>query len=86
MPPLTDVAVKVTELPEQIEVELAAILTDGVTVVVTIVIKLLVAVTGLAQGSLEAMITVTTSLLLSVVVVNVEPVSPVTSIPLTCHW
>ena len=85
MPPLTGVAVKVTELPRHIEVVLAAIVTDGVAEVAVILIGLLVAVPGLAQGSLEVMTTVTTSLLLSVVEVNVALVAPVTLPPLICH-
>mgnify|MGYP006329446201 FL=1 len=83
---MTGVAVKVTEPPAQIEVVLAAIVTDGVTVVAVMVTALLVAVTGLAQGSLEVMITVTISPLTRVVVVNVAAISPVTSMPLICHW
>ena len=83
---MTGVAVKVTEPPAQIEVVLAAIVTDGVTVVAVMVTALLVAVTGLAQGSLEVMITLTTSLLLSVVEVNVALVAPATLVPLICHW
>ena len=48
----------------------------GVTVVAVIVIALLVAVAGLAHGSLEVMITVTISPSARVVVVNVAAVSP----------
>ena len=86
MPPLTGVAVKVTEPPEHIEVELAAIVTDGVTDVAAMGMALLVAAAGVTQGSLEVMITVTISPSASVVEVKVAPVAPVTFIPLICHW
>jgi len=55
--------------PAHIEVELAAIVTDGTIDVAAIGMALLVAVAGVAHGSLEAMITVTTSPSASVVVV-----------------
>ena len=83
---MTGVAVKVTEPPTQIEIVVDVIDTAGITVVAVIGIALLVAVAGLAHGSLEVMITVTTSLLLSVVDVNVAAVSPGTLTLLTCHW
>ena len=66
---MVGVAVKVTEPPTQIEVVLAAIVTAGVTVVAVMGIALLVAVAGVAQGSLEVMITVTISPSARVVVV-----------------
>ena len=84
-PPLVGVAVKVTEPPVQIEVELAAIVTDGITEVAAMGIALLVAVAGLAQASLEVMTTVTTSPSARVVVVNVSLVAPATEVPLICH-
>ena len=60
---MVGVAVNVTLVPEQIVVALAAMLTDGVTVVVTdIVIALDVALAGVAQASDDVMTTVTTSL------------------------
>jgi hypothetical protein len=68
------VAVKVTELPLQIEVLLAAMVTEGLTELVVIVTALLFTVAGLAQGSLLVIDTVTTSALASVVVVKVEVV------------
>ena len=68
-PPFTGVAVKVTDPPTQIEVVVEEMDTAGTTVVAVIVIALLVAVSGLAQGSLLVMITVTISPLTSVVVV-----------------
>ena len=62
MPPLIGVAVKVTLVPAQIVVALAPILTDGVTVDVTIiVIALDVAVVGLAHVMDDVITTVTTS-------------------------
>ena len=60
-------------------------LTVGTTVVAVIVIALLVAVAGLAQGSLEVMITDTTSPSARAVDVNVAPVAPATLVPLICH-
>ena len=74
MPPLVGVAVNVTEVSVQIEVLLAAIATDGTTEFVEIVIALLVAVNGLAQAALLVMITLTTSPLESVLLVNVAAV------------
>jgi hypothetical protein len=61
---LTGVAVNVTLVPEQIAVALAAMLTDGVTWELTvIVIALEVAVVGTAQANEEVITTVITSLL-----------------------
>ena len=85
-PPLTGVAVKVTEPPEQIDVELAAIVTDGTTDVAAMGMALLVAVAGVAQGSLEVMITVTISPSARVVEVNVTSVGSAILVPLICHW
>ena len=73
------------EPPGQSVVALAATVTEGVTVVVVIVTAVLVAVAGVAQGSLEVMITVTASLLARVPEVNVAEVAPGTSTPLICH-
>jgi hypothetical protein len=57
------VAVKITFVPEQTVVAVAAILTDGVSVEVTVmVIALDVAVAGFAQANEDVMTTVTTSL------------------------
>ena len=66
---MVGVAVKVIEPPTQIDVELAAIVTEGVTVVAVMGIALLVAVAGAAHGSLLVMITVTISPSARVVVV-----------------
>ena len=85
MPPLIGVAVNVTEPPLQIEVALAAIDTDGATDVVGIVIALLEAVTGSAQGSLLVITTVITSPLLNVELVKVEAVCPATITPFIFH-
>ena len=82
---MVGVAVKVTEPPLHIEVLLAAIVTEGVTDVVVIVIGLLVAAVGLAQGSLLVIITVTTLPLASVDEIKVEAVCPATFTPLIIH-
>ena len=79
------VAVKVTELTLHIEVVLATIDTDGVTDVVVMVIGVLVAVVGFAQGSLLVILTDTASLFASVDVVKVEAVWPATFTPLIIH-
>ena len=59
--------------------------TDGVTDVVVIVIGLLVAVVGFAQGSLLVIITDTVLPLARVDVVKVEAVCPPTFTPLIIH-
>ena len=82
---MVGVAVKVTEPPLQIEVVLAVMDTDGVTDVVVIVIGLLAAVVGFAQGSLLVIITDTTLPLTSVDVIKVEAVCPATFTPLIIH-
>ena len=71
---MVGVAVNATEPPLQIEVLLAVIDTDEVTDVVVIVIELLVAVDGFAQGSLLIIVTDTTLPLLRVDVIKVEAV------------
>ena len=60
-------------------------LTVGTTVVAVIGMALLVAVAGLAQGSVEVMITVTTSPSARIEEVNVSLVAPATLVPLICH-
>ena len=77
-------AVNVTLLPEQIEVEDALMDTDGKTELGVIVITLLIAVTGVAQPALDVIITVTWSLLLSELLVNVDELVPAFT-PFTCH-
>jgi hypothetical protein len=82
---LVGVAVKVTEPPLHIEVLPDVIVTDGVTDVVVIVIELLVAVVGFAQGSLLVIITDTVLPLVRLDVVKVEAVCPATFTPLIIH-
>ena len=78
-------AVKVTDPPAQIVVVVEMTDTDGITLVAVIVTPLLVAVAGVAHGSLLVMITVTTSLLFNAAEVNVAVVSPGTAVPFICH-
>ena len=78
-------AVKVTEPPLHIEVVFSFMVTDGTTDVVVIVIGLLVAVVGLAQGSLLVIITDTIFPLVRVDVIKVEAVCPATFTPLIIH-
>ena len=75
---------KVTLVPEQIEVELAVIETEGVTVLVVMAITFEVAVDVVVQLAFEVMITVTWSLLARELVVNVEEFVPAFT-PLICH-
>ena len=82
---MVGVAVNVTEPPLHIEVLPDVMLTDGVTDVVVIVIGLLVAVVGLAQGSLLVIITETIFPLARVDVIKVEVVCPATFTPLIIH-
>ena len=82
---MVGVAVNVTEPPLHTEVLLAVIDTDGVTEVVVIIIEVLVAVVGFAQGSLLVIFTDTASPLARVDVVNVEAVCPATFTPLIIH-
>ena len=78
-------AVKVTEFPLHIEVVLAIMDTEGVTDVAVMVIGLLVAVVGLAQGSLLVITTVITSPLASVELVKVDAVCPGKFTPFIFH-
>ena len=82
---MVGVAVNVTEPPLQIEVLFDVMDTDGVTDVVVIVIGLLVAVVGFAQGSLLVIITDTALPLARVDVIKVEAVCPPTFTPLIIH-
>ena len=82
---MVGVAVKVTEPPLHIEVVVAVMVTDGVTEVVVIVIELLVAMVGLAHGSLLVIITDTVLPLERLDVVNIEAVCPATFTPLIIH-
>ena len=78
-------AVNVTEPPLHIEVVLDVMVTDAVTDVAVIVIGLLVAMVGLAQGLLLVMTTVTWSPLFNVELINAEPICPATGIPFIIH-
>ena len=82
---MVGVAVNVMEPPLHIEVLPGVIVTDGVTDVVVIVIELLVAVVGFAQGSLLVIITDTALPLARVDVIKVEAVCPATFTPLIIH-
>lgn len=80
-------AVKVTLVPGHIvPAGLAVTITDGLEIGTTIIlIALDVALAGLTQAALDAMITVTTSPFCNVDVVNVEELVPAFT-PLICHW
>ena len=79
------VAVNVTGPPLQIEVVVDVMDTDGVTEVVIMVIGVLVAIVGFAQGSLLVIFTDTASPLTRVDAVKVEAVCPATFTPLISH-
>ena len=85
LPPLFDIAVKVTGLPEQMDVELAVMDTAGVTEASVIVRELLTAVGVVVQLALLVITTDTTSPLLRVELVKVEEFDPATSVPLIFH-
>ena len=74
VPPFVGVAVKVTGAPEQMVVVVEAMATKGITLEAVIVMVLLVAVKGEAQGSLLVITTVTWSLFASEEEVNVTAV------------
>ena len=79
-------AVKVTDWPVQIEVEEAAIDTDGVREAAAVIVATLeVAVSGAAHGALEVITTLTWSPFASVVEVKVGELEP-TFVPLSLHW
>ena len=82
---MVGVAANVTDPPVHIEVVFEVIDTDGTTDVAVIVIGLLAAVRGLAQGSLLLIVTVTISPLFKVVVVKVDAVCPGTFTPFIFH-
>lgn len=85
VPPFTGVAVKVTDVPLQIVVAEALIVTDGVAPGLTVILMALDdAVAGLAQADDEVSWQVTTSLLLSVAEVKVALLLP-TLLPFTFH-
>lgn len=82
---MVGVAVNVTDVPAQTVWLGVAILTDGVTVVLTVMVSVLdVAVVGDAQDELEVMTHVTTAPLVSVVEVYVALLVP-TFVPFTFH-
>ena len=82
---MAGVAVKETEAPTQIVVELAVILTPGINEGLTaIVIELDVAVAGKAQVKLDVMMTLTTSPFAKVLVEYIAEFVP-TLTPFTCH-
>ena len=85
MPPSITFVINVTDPPLHIEVVPDVMVTDGITDVVVIVIRLLVAVVGFAQRSLLVIITDTTFPLARVDVINVEVVCPATFTPLIIH-
>jgi hypothetical protein len=83
---LVGVAVKVTEVPAQIVVADATILTEAFKIGFTVIITLLeVAGFPVTQVNEEVNTTVTTSLLDNELVVNVGLLVP-TGEPLTRHW
>ena len=79
------VAVNVTELPEQMDVELAVIDTAGVTEAAEMVKGLLKAVGVVAQFALLVITTDTTSPLLRIELVKVDEFAPTTSVPFIFH-
>ena len=84
-PPSIGVAVKVTGVPGQIDVELAPMLTSGLQQLDVNGTGLLVAVGVDTQARSLVMITVTISPSCNVVVVNVGESVPAFT-PFTCHW
>ena len=81
---MVGVAVKLTLLPTQIEVDDALMETDGVTELAVTLTTLLVAVDVVVQLALEVMITLTWSPLASVPDVNVGELVPAFT-PFICH-
>ena len=79
------VAVKVTLLPAQIEVDDALTDTEGITEFVVTLITLLVAVEMVMQLALEVMTTLTWSLLARLLETNVGELVPAFT-PFICHW
>lgn len=77
---------KVTDWPAQIAVLVAAILTDGATVPVTVIVTGADVALGVdRQVALLVRLQVTCALLVSVVVVKVVLLIPALT-PFTCHW
>ena len=84
MPPFVGVAVKVTLLLAQIEVEVAEIDTEGVTEPAVIEITLEVAVGVVMQFAFDVMVTVTWSPLARELVIKDDELVPAFT-PLMCH-
>ena len=84
VPPFVGLAVNVTLVPAQIEVDEALMETDGVTAFAETVMTLLVAFAVEMQLALDVMITLTWSPLASVLDVNVAAFVPAFT-PLICH-
>ena len=85
LPPLVGVAVNVTEVPGQILLSDALMVTDGVGAGRTvIVIGVLAAVAGEGQTAFEVMVTVTTSPSFKVELLKVLLLVP-TFTPFICH-
>jgi hypothetical protein len=84
-PPSTGVAVNVIDVPGQIDVELAIMLTSGLQQLDVIITGLLVAVGVDTQARSLVIITVTISPSCNDVVVKFGEFVP-TLVPLTCHW
>jgi hypothetical protein len=81
---LVGVAVNVTVLPEQIDVDDELIETEGVTELVVMVTTLLMAVAVVVQLAFEVMVTLTWSPFARLLVVNVAELEP-TFTPFICH-
>lgn len=85
-PPLTGVAVKVTEVPEHISLEEAAILTETGAVELTVMVTMLdIAGLPVAQARSEVICTLTWSPLDSELLEKVALLLP-TGLPLSSHW
>jgi len=81
---LVAVAVNVTLVPAQIDVDDALIETAGITEFVVIVTTLLVAVAVVVQLALDVIITLTWSAFVSVLELNVAELVPAFT-PFICH-
>lgn len=86
VPPFTGVAVKVTEVPLQIVVDEAAMLTEAGAAALTVMVNVLDnAGLPVAQLELEVICTLTWSPLESELLVKVGLLLP-TGVPFNCHW
>ena len=81
---MVGVAVKVTDVPEQMEVELPAIDTEGITELVVMVMTFDVAIDVVVQLAFDVIITVTWFPFVSVLVVRLGELVPAFT-PFTCH-